>query len=139
MHDETFMPIPQDESKATVFPKRTSSDGRIDWTCSAKRIFDWIRAQSRPYPGAFAYFRGNKLTVWEAEWVQISHPITPAGRPGEVVGLCSGLGDFRGGIFVSCGGGGLILLRSVQKEGEGACCASDLIANGDAALGEILS
>lgn len=139
IQEKTFAPIPQDESKATVFPKRNPDDGRIDWTWTAKRIFDWVRAQTAPYPGAFTYLRGIKMTVWEAEWVQqTSSPIVPAGRPGEVVGLCCGAGDSHGGVFVSCGDGSLVLLRSVQREGEDACHASDLVARGDAALGELL-
>lgn len=140
IQDEAFTPIPQDESKATVFPKRTPSDGRIDWTWSAKRVFDWVRAQTAPYPGAFIYLREIKMTVWEAEWVQQTNaPIMPAGRPGEVVGVCYGAGDSQGGVFVSCGDGSLVLLRSVQREGEEACHASSLVARGDVALGELLS
>lgn len=46
---------PQDESKATFFGKRTPSDGQIDWSWSKERIYNWVRAQANPYPGAFTF------------------------------------------------------------------------------------
>jgi methionyl-tRNA formyltransferase len=46
-------PIPQDHSKATFFGKRTPEDGQIDWNWQKERIYNWVRAQAKPYPGAF--------------------------------------------------------------------------------------
>jgi methionyl-tRNA formyltransferase len=46
--------IVQDESQRRVFPQRGPEDGKIDWTQHANRIHDFIRAQTRPYPGAFS-------------------------------------------------------------------------------------
>lgn len=53
----------QDESKATYFGKRTPEDGRIDWNWSVERIINWVRAQSKPYPGAFTYYNNKKLII----------------------------------------------------------------------------
>ncbi len=55
--------IPQDHSKATYFGKRTPNDGRIDWNWQKERIFNWIRAQAHPYPGAFTFIKGKKITI----------------------------------------------------------------------------
>ncbi len=41
----------QDESQATYFGGRKPEDGRIDWTQSADRIYNLIRAVTHPYPG----------------------------------------------------------------------------------------
>lgn len=49
----------------TEYPKRTPECGRIDWTWPAKQITDWVRAQTRPYPGAFCRFEGNDHRVWQ--------------------------------------------------------------------------
>ncbi len=57
----------QDKSKIKVYPQRTPSDGEIDWTWGAKRIKDFIRAQTKPYPGAFTYISGKKVTIWKAD------------------------------------------------------------------------
>lgn len=50
----------QDESKRRIFPQRSPEDGLIDWTMSAQEIYNFIRAQTRPYPGAFTYINGKK-------------------------------------------------------------------------------
>lgn len=52
---------PQDLKKATYFGKRTPDLGLIDWSWGRERIRNWIRAQAKPYPGAFTYFNGNKI------------------------------------------------------------------------------
>ena len=60
-------PIPQQEKKATYFPKRSPEDGLIDWNWSRYRLRNWIRAQAAPYPGAFFYVGEQKVTVhWSA-------------------------------------------------------------------------
>ena len=51
----------QDHEKATVFPQRTPEDGLIDWNQSTEKIKNFIRAQTKPYPGAFTYINGKKL------------------------------------------------------------------------------
>lgn len=55
--------IPQDESKATYFGKRTPEDGQIDWNWQAERIVNWVRAQAYPYPGAFTFYKDRKVTI----------------------------------------------------------------------------
>ena len=60
----------QDLSQRTVYPQRSPKDGEIDWTKSAEEIRDFIRAQTKPYPGAFTYIGNKKVTVWKAEVVE---------------------------------------------------------------------
>lgn len=57
----------QDKSKLEVFDKRTPDDGEIDFSKSSLEIYNFIRAQSDPYPGAF--FRtsdGKKIVIEKA-------------------------------------------------------------------------
>lgn len=58
--------IEQDQSAATYLALRRPEDGEIDWTLPAPEIERLIRAVSRPYPGAFTFLRGQKLTIWSA-------------------------------------------------------------------------
>lgn len=58
---------PQDVSQATVYSQRSPDDGRIDWTWPADKIRRFIRAQTRPYPGAFTEFGGKRIRIWDAE------------------------------------------------------------------------
>lgn len=53
----------QDESKATWFGKRTAESGLLNWVWQRERIYNWVRAQARPYPGAFTYYNGIKITI----------------------------------------------------------------------------
>jgi len=59
--------IPQDHATATTFPQRGPEDGLLDWNAkSARQAYDWVRAQTRPYPGAFTWRGSEKLTIWRA-------------------------------------------------------------------------
>lgn len=57
---------PQDEATASYFGARKPQDGRIDWTLPAQRIFNLVRAVTRPYPGAFTDLGGRQLFIWWA-------------------------------------------------------------------------
>jgi methionyl-tRNA formyltransferase len=61
--------IAQNHAEATLFPQRSPADGEIDWSWSAKRIRDFIRAQTRPYPGAFTKIGRKKVILWDADIV----------------------------------------------------------------------
>ena len=58
-------PLIQDESLATYYGIRKPEDGRINWNWHKERIRNWVRAQANPYPGAFSFVNGNKLTIDE--------------------------------------------------------------------------
>lgn len=61
---------PQDQSKIEVFPQRSPEDGEIDLNWDSSKIYDFIRAQSSPYPGAFIKLPdGRKLVIEEARIV----------------------------------------------------------------------
>lgn len=56
-------PQEQDNSLATYFGVRRPTDGHINWNWQKERIINWVRAQASPYPGAFSYLNGNKITI----------------------------------------------------------------------------
>lgn len=56
----------QDEKHRRVVPQRSPENGRIDWTLDASYIDRFIRAQTKPYPGAFTTMDGEPLTIWRA-------------------------------------------------------------------------
>lgn len=58
--------IPQDHTKATYFGGRRPKDGEIDWTWSAARIRNLVRAVTSPYPGAFSHMGDTKCYFWKA-------------------------------------------------------------------------
>lgn len=65
--DGTAPKIPQDNSKATTVPQRSPEDGEIDWSWDSERIKNFIKAQTKPYPGAFTIINGKKIIIWDAD------------------------------------------------------------------------
>lgn len=58
---------PQDNDGATVRGKRVPSDGLIEFHQTASEIERLIRAVSKPYPGAYCYYKDQKIIFWEVE------------------------------------------------------------------------
>lgn len=42
----------------------------INWSDSAKNIFNLVRALSKPYPGAFSYYNKVRVHIWKSEVLQ---------------------------------------------------------------------
>lgn len=91
--------VPQDSRRASVWPKRTPADGIIDWETRAPYLHDWVRAQTRPYPGAFTFLGDEKVVVWRARPVELDGA-APAGTI---------VAERPEGPVVACGEGGLLL------------------------------
>jgi len=60
----------QDESKRRIFPQRGPEDGLIDWHWSSRDIYNFVRAQTRPYPGAFTTWEGRQIMIWRSSVVK---------------------------------------------------------------------
>lgn len=58
---------PQDKSAIKIFRQRNPQEGEIDWSWDAKKIKNFIRAQTKPYPGAWTVISGKKITLWSAD------------------------------------------------------------------------
>ena len=61
-----FKRIPQ-TGEPTFYPKRTPQDGLINWNQNSEKLFDFIRAITKPYPGAFSHINKKKITIWNAQ------------------------------------------------------------------------
>ena len=59
--------IPQDNSKANYWRKRTEDDGLIDFGMGNKVIHNLIRGLTHPYCGAHIIYEGKKIKIWEDE------------------------------------------------------------------------
>ena len=75
MYDGYFKSItftPQDKKSIEVFPQRKPGDGEIDLSMPAIEIYNFIRAQSSPYPGALIKTSDGKKFIIEK--VRIGEP-----------------------------------------------------------------
>lgn len=98
----------QPDVDASYCGLRTPEDGRIDWTRSGASIHDFVRAQTRPYPGAFtALPDGRRLVVWRS-----------AREPRDFIGVPGAIAEVAGEFVVVTAGSGAIRLIEVQVEGE---------------------
>ncbi len=97
--------LPQDPLRGSAWPRRTPADGIIDWETRAPYLHDWVRAQTRPYPGAFTYVGDSKVVVWRARPVEVETR-APAGTV---------VDERSEGPVVACGEGAL-LLEEVESE-----------------------
>jgi methionyl-tRNA formyltransferase len=100
--------IPQDATRASSWPRRTPADGIIDWETRAPYLYDWVRAQTRPYPGAFTFLDEEKVIVWRARPVELVAP-APAGTIVDVLDESP---------VVACGEGALVLEEFQTDAGE---------------------
>ena len=72
-------PTPQDHAQATLAPILKKDDGRMDFSRSAREVFNRLRG-FQPWPGAFTTFKSKTLHVHRAQpWL---HAVTL--KPGEI-------------------------------------------------------
>ena len=93
---------PQDESKATYCAKRRWQDGLISWDWPAAKVWDLIRASTRPYPGAFTFLEDEVFIIWNADLLDTKAYV---GVPGQVQGFDEDQ------AIVMCGDGQCILVK----------------------------
>lgn len=107
---------PQDESKATVFGRRTPADGKLVWAKPAEELFNLVRAVTRPYPGAFCAVGEHKLIVWSAEVAK--------GNDGQAPGRVISVDPLR----IACGQDSLVI-NAGQRNDNGLYLSGPQLAN----------
>jgi methionyl-tRNA formyltransferase len=120
---------PQDESQATYCCARLPEDGDINWSHGTLAIDRLIRALAAPYPGAFTWFEGRRLTIWAAT------PVSGGPRfVGRVPGRIVAVSKSDGTVDVLTGDGALRLFE-VQRDGDAPAPAASVIKSVKATLG----
>jgi methionyl-tRNA formyltransferase len=99
---------PQDHAQATLAPKIEKSEGAVDWSEPARKIYDKFRAFD-PWPGLFTP---------ELKLIDI-RPASGQGAPGTILSID------EGGVVVAAGEGAIRLL-TVQRAGKPRVAAADL-------------
>jgi methionyl-tRNA formyltransferase len=120
---------PQDESQATYCCARLPEDGDINWSHGTLAIDRLIRALAAPYPGAFTWFEGRRLTIRAAT------PVSGGPRfIGRVPGRIVAVSKSDGTVDVLTGDGALRLFE-VQRDGAAPAPAASVIKSVKATLG----
>jgi methionyl-tRNA formyltransferase len=121
-------PRPQNEVEASHAPIMRKEDGLISWMLNARDISNRVRG-FQPFPTAFTFFRGKKLTVWSSSLVESPHELS---HPGQIIEA----GGDRFLIF--CGGDSVLQINEVQPEGKRRMRARDFINGVRPETGEVL-
>jgi len=121
----TIQPRPQDDSQATLAPILHKEDGLIDWSLAASEVYNRVRG-FEPWPGAYSWFRGQRLNVCRARLAEAA-----SGTPGLLVAAGRRL-------LVHCGEGTRLELLEVQIEGRKRIAGSAFLNGQHVQPGEAL-
>jgi methionyl-tRNA formyltransferase len=122
-------PRPQEDRSATLAPKLSAGDRRIDWSEPAVAVVRRVRAMA-PEPAAVTAFRGDVLKVLQATVSPVGE-VAPHPDPGGIVGP---RGD---GVTVGTGEGTVLLLEVVPA-GRSRMSAAEWMRGTRPAAGERL-
>ena len=104
----------QQHTDEEVLRRRRPADGLVDWSRSGEQVYDFIRALTRPYPGAFSALDGRCWKIWQAA---LSPDTRNGHAPGEVIGPVLSPREDANGQLVACGTGSVILLEVEADDG----------------------
>lgn len=105
----------QRHTNEPVLPRRRPSDGLVDWSRDGATTYNFVRALTRPYPGAFSWLDKKRWTIWQA--ALLPGPISGM-RPGEILGPVVCPDEAACGQVVACGDGAIVLLELQADDGE---------------------
>ena len=119
LEDGTIKPMPQDHARATLAPILTRDDGRVDpRRYTAKELWNRWRG-FQPWPGAFAFLNGRKLTFTRLLAGSGPYPNSLSmGEPGE-------LHFATHWLFLACAQGTWLEVCEVQPEGKRSMRAAE--------------
>jgi hypothetical protein len=108
-------PQPQHNGASRVLPRRRPADGAVDWAQPVQTVYNFIRALTRPYPGAFSAIGGRRYRVWQSA---LAHCAGARVAPGVVLGPVVSPVDEACGQLVACADGSLVLLELESEDGQ---------------------
>lgn len=106
---------PQRDDGSPLLPRRRPEHGLVDWAQPAQKVYDFIRALTRPYPGAFSAADGMRTIIWKSALVPI--PGSLAG-PGTVLGPVVSDTPDACGLVVACAEGAVVVLEIEDGDGK---------------------
>lgn len=112
----------QDELKATYTCARNPEDGLIDWSWDSRKIYNFVRALTHPFPGAYTFLKRDKITIVSCEEYEI--PKYEGAIPGKVIKILK-----EEGAVVLCGKGAIIVKKIYVNNSTHSIQSPDSIIN----------
>ena len=75
---------PQKINKIKIYPQRNPDDGQINWNIDAKGVYDFVRAQTIPYPCAFSNIQNHSKKIKLLE-CKVHNIKDREAKPGEII------------------------------------------------------
>jgi methionyl-tRNA formyltransferase len=97
-------------------PGRRPADGLVDWSLSSIKVYNFVRALTRPYPGAFSWLDGRRWSIWQC--ALLPGGCFPGADPGRDLGPLVSPVESACGRVVACGQGAVVLLQVEGDNGE---------------------
>lgn len=107
---------PRPSTHEPRLPRRRAADGSVDWSASSQAVYDFIRAITRPYHGAFSFLDGRRWRIWQAALFPGPHA-NAYEEAGGVIGPLVSPADGACGQVVACGTGAVALLELEADDG----------------------
>jgi methionyl-tRNA formyltransferase len=107
--------LEQPHEDEPVLPRRRPRDGVVDWQQSAQQVYDFVRALTRPYPGAFSTLGGQRYLIWNAALVPAQ--LSSGMDAGTCVGPIRSPVSEACGWVVACRTGDVLLLELEADDG----------------------
>ena len=127
---ESYVPVKQDDAKATLAPILKKEDGVIDFTKTAKAVHDHVRGMI-PWPGASTKTKGKVVKVHSTRIATELAAGASKAAPGTVI-----FAD-KTRVLVACGEGVVELVR-VQLEGKKPVTGAEWHLGRGVAAGDVL-
>jgi methionyl-tRNA formyltransferase len=132
--DGTAPRVPQNDAEATYAPNLTREDERIDWSGTARAVFNRVRGLN-PMAGGFTFWNGEVFKVWSCRVPQEQDKRLPPEWERLAPGAVLETGPF--GIRVRTGDGSVVLTE-VQPAGKKALPASEFARGARLVPGTVL-
>ena len=97
-----------------LLPRRRPKDGLIDFNQSTRQVYDFIRALTRPYPGAFCDYKKSKVFLWRASYDANK---VKKGTPGEILYHVVSFDSSLCGVAIQTNDG-VIVIHEATKDKE---------------------
>lgn len=95
--------VKKQEGLPSYYKKRSPSDGLIDWeNMDVWQIYNFVRAQTRPYPGVYGYINEKCIKIWRCRVFDTRISYIDA-KYGECVE------SFDNNLIINCRGGLLLI------------------------------
>jgi len=106
--------IAQQENREDLLPRRKPADGLINFNQTSLELYNFIRALTRPYPGAFFKYRDLKVIIWKASY---SNLFKTSNQTGVILEYIYSFDEKDCAVLISTKDGAIII-NEIETENE---------------------